>query len=41
MCVLEKEPKRRYETASQFSDDIDRYLNNEPVKAGKRLRFTA
>jgi serine/threonine protein kinase len=33
--ALEKDPKRRYESASQLSDDIDRYLNNEPVKAGK------
>jgi WD40 repeat protein/serine/threonine protein kinase len=33
MRALEKEPKRRYETASQFSDDIEHYLNDEPVEA--------
>src|SRR5262249_37612766 len=33
--ALEKEPRRRYETASQLSDDIDRYLNDEPIRASK------
>ncbi len=33
MRALEKEPKRRYETASKFSDDIEHYLNDEPVEA--------
>ena len=35
MRALEKEPKRRYETPTQLSDDIERYLKHEPVKAGK------
>jgi serine/threonine protein kinase len=35
MRALEKEPQRRYETPIQLSDDIERYLHNEPVKAGK------
>ncbi len=35
MRALEKEPSRRYETPGQFSDDIERYLQHEPVKAGK------
>ena len=33
MRALEKEPKRRYETAIQFGDDIESYLRNRPVRA--------
>ena len=36
---LEKDRSRRYATASQFAEDIERYLNDEPVLAtppGKR-----
>jgi len=33
MKALEKEPKRRYETATAFADDIARYLSDEPVIA--------
>ena len=32
--ALEKDPERRYESASAFADDLRRYLNNEPVSAG-------
>jgi serine/threonine protein kinase/WD40 repeat protein len=43
MKALEKDRKRRYETASSFVADVQRYLNDEPVQAcppsvGYRLR---
>jgi serine/threonine protein kinase/tetratricopeptide (TPR) repeat protein len=43
MKALEKERNRRYETASDFAADVQRYLADEPVKAcppsaGYRLR---
>lgn len=31
--VLEKEPERRYQSAGALSDDIERYLKNEPIAA--------
>ncbi len=34
MRALEKDRTRRYQTASEFEDDIRRYLANEPVLAG-------
>jgi eukaryotic-like serine/threonine-protein kinase len=34
MKALEKERSRRYGSASEFSADIQRYLNDEPVLAG-------
>jgi hypothetical protein len=34
MKALEKERSRRYETASAFAADVERYLNHEPVSAG-------
>ena len=33
--ALRKEPPRRYESASQFSDDIQKYLDGLPVSARK------
>jgi serine/threonine protein kinase len=30
---LEKDPKRRYATAGELADDLDRYLNGEAIKA--------
>ncbi|MBI2922035.1 MAG: protein kinase [Planctomycetes bacterium] len=30
---LEKEPARRYETAERLADDLDRWLDGEPVRA--------
>jgi serine/threonine protein kinase/WD40 repeat protein len=43
MKALEKDRNRRYETASAFAADVQRYLHNEPVhacppSAGYRLR---
>jgi serine/threonine protein kinase/WD40 repeat protein len=43
MKALEKDRKRRYESASAFAADVQRYLDNEPVQAcppsvGYRLR---
>ena len=43
MKALEKDRNRRYETASSFAADVQRYLNDEPVQAcppsaGYRLR---
>ncbi len=34
MKALEKDRTRRYETASAYAKDIQRYLNDEPVEAG-------
>jgi serine/threonine protein kinase len=34
MKAIEKDRTRRYETASAFARDIERYLNDEPVEAG-------
>ena len=34
MRALEKDRNRRYETASDFATDIERYLNQEPIAAG-------
>ena len=31
--ALQKEPSERYATAAEFSNDLIRYLNNEPVHA--------
>jgi serine/threonine protein kinase len=33
MKALEKDRNRRYESASAFAADVERYLNNEPVEA--------
>jgi tetratricopeptide (TPR) repeat protein len=33
MKALEKDRGRRYETASKFAEDVQHYLNDEPVKA--------
>jgi WD40 repeat protein len=33
MKALEKEPQRRYQTASELRDDVRRYLHKEPVAA--------
>ena len=43
MKALEKDRKRRYETANGFAADVLRYLNDEPVEASPavgRLSFT-
>jgi tetratricopeptide (TPR) repeat protein len=34
MKALDKDPNRRYETASAFAADVQRYLRDEPVAAG-------
>ncbi len=31
--ALEKEPSRRYQSASAFADDVERYLTNQPILA--------
>ncbi len=31
--ALEKEPARRYQSASAFADDVERYLTNQPILA--------
>jgi eukaryotic-like serine/threonine-protein kinase len=38
MKALEKDRDRRYATASAFADDIDRYLQDEPVEASPPSR---
>jgi serine/threonine protein kinase/tetratricopeptide (TPR) repeat protein len=35
MKALDKEPDRRYATATSFAEDVQRFLNHEPVTAGK------
>jgi tetratricopeptide (TPR) repeat protein len=35
MKALEKEPNRRYPTANSLADDLQRYLQHEPISAGK------
>ena len=34
MKALEKDPTRRYQSASEFAADLDRHLNDDPVMAG-------
>jgi len=34
MKALEKDQTRRYQSASEFADDVRRHLSNEPVSAG-------
>lgn len=41
MRALEKEPDRRYPSASSFAEDIQRHLRNEPVQAGPPSRLYA
>jgi serine/threonine protein kinase/tetratricopeptide (TPR) repeat protein len=36
---LEKERSRRYEMAAALAEDVQRFLNNEPVRAGPRSRL--
>ena len=36
MKCLEKEPTRRYQTALEVADDLERFLNDQPVKARPR-----
>jgi serine/threonine protein kinase len=35
MKALEKEPDHRYATPNAFADDLQRYLNNEPISVGR------
>ncbi len=39
MKALEKDRRRRYETASGLADDVRRHLNDEPVMAGRPSSF--
>ncbi|HEX2475676.1 MAG TPA: tetratricopeptide repeat protein, partial [Lacipirellulaceae bacterium] len=39
MKALEKDRDRRYETTAALADDIEHYLNNEPVAASPPSRF--
>ncbi|HMK87647.1 MAG TPA: serine/threonine-protein kinase, partial [Steroidobacteraceae bacterium] len=42
LMALRKEPERRYRSVEQFSDDVRRYLDNQPVAASRdtwRYRF--
>jgi len=44
MKALEREPSRRYATADEFADELDRWLRKEPVRArppGLARRFAA
>lgn len=33
MKCLEREPRRRYATANELADDLDRWLNGQPIRA--------
>ncbi|MCP4777322.1 MAG: hypothetical protein GY880_24140, partial [Planctomycetaceae bacterium] len=37
--ALDKDPDRRYETAASFADDIEHYLNEEPIDARPPTRL--
>jgi non-specific serine/threonine protein kinase/serine/threonine-protein kinase len=37
--ALQKEPERRYASAEEFADDIDRFLEGRPVRAHRGGRF--
>ena len=39
MKALEKDRTRRYETASGFAADVQRYLSDEPIKPGRHRGF--
>ena len=39
MRAMEKDRRRRYNSAAEFAGDIGHYLNNEPVIAGPPSRF--
>jgi hypothetical protein len=39
MKALEKDRGRRYESASAFARDVERYLRNDPVEAGPASRW--
>ncbi len=39
MKALDKEPDRRYKTATSFAEDLQRYLHHEPITAGKPSRL--
>ena len=38
--ALDKDPARRYASASELAADIGRHLNDEPVLRGPRVPFT-
>ncbi len=40
MKCLEKDPKRRYQSAKELSEDIGRFLNGEPTKAKTSIIFS-
>jgi serine/threonine protein kinase len=33
VCCLQKDPKRRYLSAAALADDLERFANNEPIRA--------
>ena len=35
LLALRKDPSRRYQTVADLSDDIQRYLNDEPIRAAR------
>lgn len=39
MKCLEKEPQHRYESAKALANDLQRFLNNEPVRVRKIMRI--
>ena len=39
--AIEKDPERRYATALEFAEDLERYLQDEPILARRRARSRA
>jgi hypothetical protein len=39
MRAMEKDRRRRYNSAAEFASDIQHFLNNEPIVAGRPSRF--